>query len=1075
MPRRDRPPARDPTGREPFEPAGFFVLRTPLLPFDEYQAWCEDLEAASLATADAHALEPAVARDSSILAARLRARFARPGIREALYLASPGLEAAASRWMHGEDRRDAKVERALARYFARMTFRATPFGLFAAISTGGLAASTTLRLPHQKEWRRRTRIDHLLLQTIADQVLTDQRALCHARVVPNSSLYEAGGRLRFIRYHLRGWRRAYEIAAVEPTPYLRRTLATAEQGATIAALARQLTDEDVDLDQAREFVLELVERQILVADAGPGVTGPDPLLALLDFLANCPGLGATRERLERMRDSLSALDRAGFGHEPSAYVAIDRTCAELGVESDPRGRFQVDFVRPSQNLTLGRDVAEEIAHCLSIIERFHAGPHQHDIDLGRFARGFLERYGDRELPLAEVLDEDLGLGYRNGPDTSPLLAQFDFTPEDTDPGRDVNPHLLRWLCGALASGADEIELGADELEALSTNEAPPLPDAVVAVVELGASSEEAVRQGEYRVFLRVAAGPSGAALFGRFCHSDPDLKRRVEQYLELEQARRPDVIFAEVVHLPQGRTGNIVARPVLRQYEIPYLGRSGAPKARQLPLTDLLVSVRRGRVVLRSKRLGREIVPRLSTAHDFTTGSLAAYRFLGALQHQGAASRRGWDWGGLGSAPFLPRVRIGRVVLAKACYRLERAELQPIVAAKGAERFRLARALREARRLPERVACVQGERHLLVDFRNVLSVDAFADEVKSRAAVTLEEILPDETQLCVRGSQGSFTHELMIPFLRRETQREISPPGPPRRTGTLPRTSTFLPGSNWLFARLYTGRAEADRVLTLELRQWLQRLRASGGADAWFFIRYTDPHLHLRLRLRGDPVRLREEVLPELAAVVAPLVENGRVWKLVFDTYEREVDRYGGPGGIVHAEEIFCNDSHAVVEVLAALPRGDGLDTRFRLAGLGMHRLLEDFGLSLQERILLLAELRDALSRDLGVEQWFRVQSGTAYRKERKGLEALLAGHSTNEPLGALGRHFESRSECNREPVAGLRGLDLPPRRLDSIVQSLLHMHANRMLRSAHRKYELVLYDFLCRVYESRLARGTRA
>ncbi len=37
---------------------------------------------------------------------------------------------------------------------------------------------------------------------------------------------------------------------------------------------------------------------------------------------------------------------------------------------------------------------------------------------------------------------------------------------------------------------------------------------------------------------------------------------------------------------------------------------------------------------------------------------------------------------------------------------------------------------------------------------------------------------------------------------------------------------------------------------------------------------------------------------------------------------------------------------------------------------------------------------------------------------------------------------------------------------------SYLHMHANRLLRSAHGAQELVLYDFLCRLYESRAARA---
>jgi lantibiotic biosynthesis protein len=34
-----------------------------------------------------------------------------------------------------------------------------------------------------------------------------------------------------------------------------------------------------------------------------------------------------------------------------------------------------------------------------------------------------------------------------------------------------------------------------------------------------------------------------------------------------------------------------------------------------------------------------------------------------------------------------------------------------------------------------------------------------------------------------------------------------------------------------------------------------------------------------------------------------------------------------------------------------------------------------------------------------------------------------------------------------------------------------IHMHANRLLRSAHRKQEFVIYDLLTRLYESQLKR----
>jgi hypothetical protein len=42
---------------------------------------------------------------------------------------------------------------------------------------------------------------------------------------------------------------------------------------------------------------------------------------------------------------------------------------------------------------------------------------------------------------------------------------------------------------------------------------------------------------------------------------------------------------------------------------------------------------------------------------------------------------------------------------------------------------------------------------------------------------------------------------------------------------------------------------------------------------------------------------------------------------------------------------------------------------------------------------------------------------------------------------------------------------------LPELAPSYLHMYANRLLRSAHRAQELVVYDFLCRLYDARAAR----
>jgi lantibiotic biosynthesis protein len=105
---------------------------------------------------------------------------------------------------------------------------------------------------------------------------------------------------------------------------------------------------------------------------------------------------------------------------------------------------------------------------------------------------------------------------------------------------------------------------------------------------------------------------------------------------------------------------------VLRDYELVLLGRSGAPADRQLGVGELTVRLDGERLVLYSARLGAEVRPRLTIAHNPAWRGLGVYRFLAALQTDGVAVALAWDWGALAGAPTLPRVTAGRLVLARA-------------------------------------------------------------------------------------------------------------------------------------------------------------------------------------------------------------------------------------------------------------------------------------------------------------------------------------------------------------------------------------------------------------------------
>jgi len=1070
-----------------YEPSGFFAFRSPLLSFDELEAWSTGLEACA-ALDNPERLEPALARDRERLRAWLRQALERPEIAEALFLASPSLFDALALWRADPDSRKGKrAENAMVRYLQRMASRPTPFGLFSGCSLGALdAASTRLHLGHRQGYQRHTRLDMDYLFALCEDLGRDPALRRELSYRPNSSLYRAAGRLRYAEARLEGKARSHHLVALEPTSYLEETLERAAAGALPADLAAALVAADPDgeiaLDEAEEYVGELIESQVLVSDLTPDVTGPEAIHGLEERLAALPSGRVAAAALARARSTLAELDEAGLGAAPERYRDLADSLKELPTSVELSRLFQVDMVKPANPANtprLGPAVVEELRRGMTLLHRLFGRSRQDSLE--RFRQDFVDRYGEgRWVPLAEVLDEETGIGFERaeGGEASPLLQGLALGGQAAEGSVSWGPlqvWQLRKLEAALARGEQEVELTEKDVEKLAPRESLPLPDAMQAVAVLAAASEEDVDAGRFLLLWKGAGGPSGARLLGRFCHADPELEARVREHLEAEEAARPNAVFAEIVHLPQGRIGNILSRPVLRAYEIPFLGRSGAPPERQIPLTDLAVTVAEQRIVLRSERLGREVIPRLTSAHNFSRG-LGIYRFLCALQNQGVLGGLGWSWGPLETAAFLPRVQCGRLVLDRARWRLGEEEIQALARESGAARFAAVQRLRAERRLPRRVLLADGDNELLVDFDNVLSVEAWLDVIEERKDALLVELFPRPEELCAHGPEGRFVHELVVPFVRERAEEAVRPAA--RAIGGTVQRS-FLPGSEWLYAKLYVGTSTADAVLREVVGPLVRGVQASGAADSWFFIRYGDPQWHLRVRFHGAPERLVADVLPALEAAVAPLLADGRLWRFQLDTYDREVERYGGAAGIGLCERLFHADSEAALSIVELLEGDEGADARWRLALSGTDLLLGDLGLDAEGKRAVLGRVRESFFREFGGGKPLRVQLDQKQRAERRALETLLdpvRGEQSDLAPGLA--VLRRRSQHNALLVAELRRLEKEGRLTSSVAQiapSLVHMHVNRLIRSAQRAHELVLYDLLGAIFDSRTARAAKA
>ncbi|HEX9081090.1 MAG TPA: lantibiotic dehydratase family protein, partial [Holophagaceae bacterium] len=389
-----------------FEPARFFGLRTALLPWSTFTDWGQGLDDPQTGSAPEDPYE----RNRPALRERLRQLMSDPTFREALFIASPDLDKAMEHWFENPDsEKGLRAERALVRYFSRMCGRSTPFGLFAGCSVGRRGEATRLSVAGQAAYVRHTRLDMDYLCTLAETLAKDPALSQELRYRPNSSIYSAGGRLRYAEARMKDKSRSYHLVAVEETPYLLDTLKRAEPGASLRTLAEALVEPDISLEEAEGFIQELVSSQLLVPELQPAVTGPEPIHDLIAQLRERPEGASAADLLESTRDALGTIDAEPLGLPRDRYLEIAERLRSLPAKVELNRLFQTDLVKPAPDATLGPEVLAEIERGIHLLHRLSG--HSGKDSLSSFREAFQARYEEREIPLVEALDEESGVGF----------------------------------------------------------------------------------------------------------------------------------------------------------------------------------------------------------------------------------------------------------------------------------------------------------------------------------------------------------------------------------------------------------------------------------------------------------------------------------------------------------------------------------------------------------------------------------------------------------------------------------------------------------------------------------------
>jgi hypothetical protein len=725
-----------------------YVLRTPLLTIDYFLK---------------------LTGENKVTDNQLKDVFSDPIIKEAIYLASPVLFKEIEKWSIGKNLDEkGKIRNSFLKYLSRICSRPTPFGLFSGCSIGRFFHETNIERDNALN-KRHTRLDMNLTGLIVKYLQEISLIKEQLFFLPNNSLFEIGDSIRFIesKYNSNSFL-IHKIIEVESSDYLKKIIRFSNGGKNIIQLANQLVSTDISFEEAKDFIIELIDSQILISELEQTVSGTENFDHILSIFERVDDKNPLFQNLKLIKSKLTELDNQDQNNVNS-YLEIVSLLKEFNITMNEKYVFQTDLIIGNNHNTLNKDLVDNIKEGLVAINKISTfNTENRNADLLDFKNAFYERYETKEISLALALDKEIGLGYpiNSGKgDLNPLIDDLVFNksvnPEITASWSTFNIFLFNKIIKAEKKGEKIIEIKEEEMP-LEANWSD-LPDTFSTIAQI------VTIENKNMIRLNGFMGSSAGNLFGRFCHGDPDVNKFVKEIIHIEDDLNPNKILAEIVHLPEDRLGNVLMRPSLRNYEIPFLSRSTKSNEQQIPISDILISVRNNRLFLRSKKLNKEICPKLTTAHNYRQSTLPIYRFLCDMQSMDKRNMLVFDWNNVMHSvlTFFPRVTYKKIILSTAKWKITHDKVENLLKIKDDKSYlEKIEDFMFQYNIPKLVYLVDGDNKLLINMHNLSSVKMFLSLIKNKDSFFLEEFLFSENTICTDSVGKGYVNEFVFAFYK---------------------------------------------------------------------------------------------------------------------------------------------------------------------------------------------------------------------------------------------------------------------------------------------------------------------
>lgn len=648
--------------------------------------------------------------------------------------------------------------------------------------------------------------------------------------------------------------------------------------------------------------------------------------------------------------------------------------------------------------------------------------------LDSFITAFRNRYDMKMVPLLEALDPEFGIGYGvlDLPSDESILP-FIGKPSKTS---DLSDQIKHAIFKELKSGLKAIDLSDPKLVV----DNPILPNT------FGMLCSPCNDQ----LIVDHMGSVTANSLLGRFSLMEGAIYDYCRELAELEQHANPAVLFFDIGYAAEKDVDNVNRRLSIYDHQLSLLTYDTSSEP--LLLNDLMLCLRGNSLVLYSRKMKKQLMPRLASAYNYGRSDLAVFRFLSDLQHQGLSSDFHFSISELlPEAAHYPRVCFRNIVISPAKWKLHYSSLALFLGEN--ELIKTKRYLGELG-TGQYLVSRTFDRTMLFDIENDADLGSLLFILKKFKSITLEEGFVPKQALINDHAGNPYQSQLMLTLIHRQKIYKQFPLV--QQDTTLNVADTYIPGEEWLYYSLYGSQSLSDRLIQKYIAPFLKK--HSKDLSCWFFIRYDQNGDHIRLRLRPQTKKHYIKVFSAATALFNNASAIGLIHDVQLCTYKREMERYGF-ADMEKIEGYFQLDSQYVLDLLMLhlIP-----DTRTEIC---FHFILH---------------LLDVYDTNKDVQMVFIDRQNQAFCLEHQ-LQPIDYSLLNTQFKDFLKKSNKTRIEIYPQWLSLKMKLEqlftpLTITERTTLFADILHMHINRLFSSSQRTREMQLYYFLSKYLRYRQA-----